>query len=662
MRRRSKAGGERAKTRRRKMATLKRRNAPKIAPHRGLSAAILNKKVALFKRERDEARERETATANILGVIASSPDSTQPVFEAIVNSGLKLFPGATISIAVPVADQVTAAAVAQPDPVRAESWRGIFPFPLTRDYMHGLAILDAKIVDVPDVTNAPPDLALGAQNFLKSGYKAVTILPMMCGISAIGALSVIRIQPGPLSAEQVALLKSFAAQAVIAIENTRLLNELRQSLEQQTATADVLKVISHSTFDLQTVLTTLVESGARLCEADRANVWRPSGDGYKIAAGFALSPEHEEVLKRRIERPGRGSCVGRTLLEGKTVHIIDAQADPEYKWPENLSIGVSRSMLGVPLMREGIPIGVLVVTRSTVRPFTEKQIELIETFADQAVIAIENVRLFEAEQQRTRELSESLEQQTATSEVLRVISSSPSELELVFEAILENATRICAAKFGILCSYDGNLFKYAAARNAPPAFLDYLLQRGSFPPRPGTALDRLLKTTDVVHHADVSVEDVPSDSARLAGARSHLAVPMFKDEALVGAIVIYRQEVRPFTDKQIALVQNFAAQAVIAIENTRLLNELRESLAQQTATSEVLGVISSSPGELEPVFQNLLDNATRLCVANFGLIAQYNGNSFQLMAQVGADQDYFEYLRVLKRWPAASSGLAVPCR
>jgi two-component system, NtrC family, sensor kinase len=241
MRRRSRAGGERVKTQHRKTVTRKNSNAPKVARHHGSSAAILNNQVALFKRERDEAREREAATANILGVIASSPDSTQPVFEAIVNSGLKLFPGATISIAVPVADQVTAAAVAQPDPVRAESWRGVFPFPLTRDYMHGLAILDAKVVDVPDVTNAPPDLALGAQNFLKSGYKAVTILPMMRGTSAIGALSVVRIQPGPLSAEQLALLKGFAAQAVIAIENTRLLNELRESLDRQTATADILR-------------------------------------------------------------------------------------------------------------------------------------------------------------------------------------------------------------------------------------------------------------------------------------------------------------------------------------------------------------------------------------------------------------------------------------
>jgi GAF domain-containing protein len=295
---------------------------------------------------------------------------------------------------------------------------------------------------------------------------------------------------------------------------------------------------------------------------------------------------------------------GRVLSEGKWVQIIDSQADPDPQFSNRARSGNVRSMLGVPLLREGTPIGVLLLQRTIVQPFTDKQIELATTFADQAVIAIENVRLFDEVQARTRELSEALEQQTATAEVLKVISSSPGELEPVFETILANATQICEAKFGNLLLYDGRKFRVAGMHGAPPAWAELRLRREPvIHAGPKSPLTRMASTKQVQHIADLTQEDayVEREPAFLpmvevAGARTFLGVPMLKEKELVGTIVIYRQEVRPFSNKQIELLTNFASQAVIAIENTRLLNEIRESLQQQTATADVLKVISSSPG------------------------------------------------------------------
>jgi GAF domain-containing protein len=424
----------------------------------------------------------------------------------------------------------------------------------------------------------------------------------------IGIVAIHRPEVLPFSDNQIELLSNFAAQAVIAIDNARLLSELRQrttdlseALEQQTATSEVLAVISSSPGELEPVFQAMLENAVRLCQAKFGIMFRYDGEAFRTAALYGASPAYAEA--RRTTMVARelhpNVPVARVARTNKVIHVADAALEQSYierdpRMVELVDLAGARSLLVIPMLKDDRLIGAISIYRHEVRRFTDKQIELVKNFAAQAVIAIENARLLNELRQRTSDLTESLEQQTATSEVLHVISSSPGDLEPVFTTMLENAARICDANFGHVYLWDGDLLRLVAAHNTPPAFAESR-KSAPFRPKPIHPFSRIVVSKQVFHVPDVAAlpayrERDPQivEAVELGGIRTCLGVPILKENNLIGALLVYRQEVRPFTDKQLALLQNFAAQAVIAMENARLLKELRERTEQVEAQSQEL--------------------------------------------------------------------------
>ena len=498
------------------------------------------------------------------------------------------------------------------------------------------------------------------------GARTIVGVPLLREGVPIGVFVLMRRSVRPFTEKQIELLSTYADQAVIAIENVRLLNELRQrtddlteSLEQQTATSEVLEVISRSAFDLHAVFETVAESSVRLCGADRAFILRFDGELLRLVVAHNVPQAMKEFVEQNPVRPGRYSASARAALERRTIHIPDCLADPEYTYGVK-DVGPIRTNLAVPILKGDELLGVMLIYHLEVRPFTDKQIALVETFADQAAIAIENVRLFEAEQQRTRELSEALERQTATSEVLQVISSSPGDLEPVFATMLENAVRISGAKFGIIHGWDGENSRLIATHNLPPAFDEARRRASKWRPGPKTAIRRMATTKKVIHITDLLEDEAYLEerapqivaAVELGGVRTMLAVPMMKENEVVGAFTVYRQEVRPFTDKQIDLVKNFASQAVIAIENARLLTELRrrtDELGRSVGELRALGEVSqavNSTLDLETVLSTIVAKAVQISGTDAGAIYVFDDmqREFHLRATYGMDQELIDAL------------------
>jgi signal transduction histidine kinase len=596
------------------------------------------------RRELVEAREQQTATSEILGVISRSPTNVGPIFDAIVKSAVRLCDGVYSAAATFDGELLHLVANYNYTPDVARLTQEMYPRRPDRQQMFGRVILSRANVQIEDALTDPEYPQHLAHT---AGWRGMLAVPMLRGENPIGAICVMRSYPGQFSETQVKLLETFADQAVVAIENARLFDaeqtrtreletrtrELMESLQQQTATADVLKIISRSTFDLQPVLDTLLENATRLCNAESGLIWRFDGEVFRAAAAYGVKKELVDFWARNPIHPGRGSITGRAALERRTVQITDALGDPQYQLAESQKIGGYRTLLGVPMLREDILIGVFGLQRYQVQPFTDKQIDLVTTFADQAVIAIENVRLFEEVQAKTHELSRSVAELKALGAVAQTVSST-LDLKVVLARILEHACAMSDAGGGAIYGFDTAMghFILEAGHNMVE---EHIAAVREHPIRLGESLiGQCAKLRQAMQIDDLAKTPAhPLYEMHLkAGVHALLAVPLINQDDVIGALIVRRNRAGVFTTETVALLQAFANQSAIALENARLFEEIaRKSRELEIASQHKSQFVANMSHELrtplaailgyaelmqegfyEPLGQKSLDALTRI--------------------------------------------------
>ncbi len=600
-------------------------------------------KLAVARRAHREALEQQTAMAEILKVIAASPAETQPVFDAIARSAQKLLDAHYANVTQLVGDELHLAACTGPES-SVVSLRRLFPAKVTGQGALGKAVLSSKPNWIADVETDPAYSAAFRESARERGYRSLLAVPMLLHQVAIGAIAVTRRDPGPFTDHQINVLKTFADQAVIAIENVRLFNETKDALEQQTATAEILRVISSSPNDIQPVFDSIVEHAMRLCDAGLGTVGLYNGKSYQHVAQRGGSPEYTEWLFKESFEPGPGSTLGLMIAEQRPVHIADYRQLASYREGNARSVatvelGGARTYLAVPMLKDGQVIGGITIRRAEVRPFTQKQIDLVSTFASQGVIAIENVRLF-------NETKESLEQQTATADILKVISGSPTDVRPVFDAILKSAVALCGAELAATFPFDGKLVHLGATHNWSREALEYFSKVYPSPPSPQLLSGRTILTKAIVEIPDAAADRHYDPNSVITGHwRRMLGVPMLREGEPLGAMVVAWREPGETPRRQVELLQTFANQAAIAIENVRLFNETKEALEQQTATADILKVISRFNTDLQPVFDAIAANALALCRATTGWVYRFDGDLIHIASAHGLRPDAVEVLR-----------------